>query len=531
MQTVSTEWKSNHNKTLVGEGFVEVSLDIADPDALADASSQDNGATYISNTPQVVSEVDKVVTPYSTLEQNIWVLDGSRKTIPVTDLGNNGFVGDVLSDEKCVFSSKMPQITVSFTRVHTNIIPAITIVWGKAYGEYAEEFVVTAYNGNDVVAQKEVLGNRSVESIVMMDIVDYDRITIAVVKWCLPRHRARIEEIFVGMRKIYSKSGLFSYNHTQTVDPVSTSLPKTEILFSVDNSDDSYNPYNDSGLSKYLMERQEVRSRYGYKVDENRVEWIKGGTFYLYEWKSPQNGMVADFTARDLLEFMFVEYKDNVTTITSRSLYNIAEEILTSLALPLNNDGSRKWYLDESLKNVYTSAPLPIDSVANCLLLIANAGCCTLYQDRDGTLRIEPLRGETSDYTISQFNSYSRPEISLSKPIKEIVIKVHQYSIADGEIKDETTEITVPMGVSGERIDVDNPLITDNSRATTVGLWVGNYLKNRIALDTEWRPDVRLDALDIVKVDNDYGASNVRMTDVSYTFNGAFRGSGKGRVV
>ena len=531
MQTVSTEWKSNHSKTLLNEGFVEVSLDIADPDALADASSQDNGATYISNTPQVVSEVDNSVTPYSTLEQNMWILDGSRKTIPLDDIGNNGYIGDALSDEKCVFSSKTPLITVSFTRVHSNLIPAVTIVWSKAYGEYAEDFIVTAYNGNDVVAQKEVLGNRSIESIVMMDIVDYDRITISVLKWCLPLHRARVEEIFVGMRKVHSKSGLFSYSHTQTVDPVSTSLPKTEIQFSVDNSDDSYNPYNDSGLSKYLMERQEVKSRYGYKLDDNTVEWIKGGTFYLYEWKAPQNGMVADFTARDLLEFMFVEYKDNVTDITSRSLYDIAEEILTSLDLPLNNDGSRKWCLDESLKEIYTSAPLPVDSVANCLLLIANAGCCTLYQDRGGKLRIEPLGGETTDYTISKFNSYSRPETSLSKPIKEIVVKVYQYSVAEDGFEEETTEIIVPMGVSGERVEVDNPLVTESDVAVTVGLWVGEYLKNRIALETNWRPDVRLDALDIVKVDNDYGASNVRMTDVSYTFNGAFKGSGKGRVV
>ena len=531
MQTVSTEWKDNHKKTLLNEAFVEVSLDIADPDALADATSRDNGATYISNTPQVVSEVDNTVTPYSTLEQNIWVLDGSRKIIPLTDFGNNGFIGDVLSDEKCVFSSKTPLITVSFTRVHSNIIPAVTIVWSRAYNEYAEEFLVTVYNGSNVVAQKEVLGNRSVESVVMMDIVDYDRITISVLKWCLPLHRARVEEIFVGMRKVYSKSGLFSYNHSQTVDPVSTSLPKAEILFSVDNSDDSYNPYNDSSLSKYLMERQEVKSRYGHKLDDNTVEWIKGGTFYLYEWKAPQNGMTAEFTARDLLEFMFVEYKDNVTDITSRSLYNIAEEILTSLDLPLNNDGSRKWYLDESLKNIYTSAPLPVDSVANCLLLIANTGCCTLYQDRNGTLRIEPLGGEISNYTINQFNSYSRAETSLSKPLKEIAVKVYQYSIEDDEVKEETTEVIVPMGVNGERVDVDNPLITDNSRATTVGLWVGNYLKNRLTLETQWRPDVRLDALDTIKVNNDYSASDVRMTDVSYTFNGAFRGSGKGRVV
>ena len=530
MQKVSNAWKNNHTKTLVNEGFVEVSLDIADPDALADASAQDNGATYISNTSQVVSEVDRNISPYSTLEQNIWVLDGSRKILPVSNYGDNGFVGNAVSDALGGFVDT-PVITISFTQVHRNLIPAVTIVWGKVYGEFAEDFTVTAYNGNNVVARKEVAGNRSVKSIVMMDIVDYDRITIAISRWCLPNHRARVEEIFIGLNKVYTKAELFDYTHTQTVDPVSTSLPKIEILFSVDNTDNSYNPYNKEGLSKYLMERQEVKTRYGYKVDGDKVEWIKGGTFYLSEWESPQNGIVANFTARDLLEFLFEEYKDTVTEITERSLYDLAEAILMSADLPLNNDGSRKWYIDESLKQIYTSAPLPIDTKANCLLMIANAGCCPLWQDRSGTLRIEPIGNTVTDYAISKFNSTSKPETVLTKPIREIAIKIYQYTIVEGKIEENTTESIISMGNSGERIEVDNPLITNGDRALLVGEWVGNYLQNRLTLDTAWRPDVRLDALDVVKVENDYGDANVRMTDVTFKFNGAFRGSGKGRVI
>ena len=35
---------NNQKQTLVEESFVEVSYDIADPDALADASASDNGS-------------------------------------------------------------------------------------------------------------------------------------------------------------------------------------------------------------------------------------------------------------------------------------------------------------------------------------------------------------------------------------------------------------------------------------------------------------------------------------------------------
>ena len=531
MQTVSNEWKENHNEILVSEGFVELSLDIADPDALADASATDNGAAYISKTPQVVSEVDRIITPYSTLERNLWVLDGTRRTIPTSDISDMGFVSRVLCNEYGLFGTTVPTVTINFTQTHYNLIPGVTIVWGKAHGEYAKQFIVTAYDGENIVARKEVVDNNSTESIVEMDIKGYDRITIAIIKWCLPHHRVRVEEVFVGTHKVYTKAELFGYSHTQRVDPVSTYLPKTEIQFSVDNLDNAYDPYNPNGLSKYLMERQEIKSRYGHKREDKTIEWIKGGTFYLSNWEAPRNGMVANFTARDLLEFLFVVQKESVSEITSRSLYDMAESLLLKADLPLNSDGSLKWYIDESLKEIYTSAPLPIDTMANCLLMIANAGRCSLFQNRGGTLRIEPLSNERCDYTITKFNSYRKPETALSKPIKQIVVKVYSYSIVDGEVKDSTEDYVISTSEKGEVIEIDNPLITDMNTASAVGEWIADYLRNRITVDVNWRPDVRVDVLDVVNVEDDYEDKSMIMTDLEFNFNGSFNGSGEGRVV
>lgn len=530
MQTVSEKWKNTHEQTLLNESYVEVSLDVTDPDALADVSSQDNGAVYISDTPEVVSEVDKDIVPYCTLEQNLWLLDGNRKALPELTYGESGYVGDVLSNDVCVFADKTPIITLNFSRVFENLIPGITITWSVAYGEFADSFIVTAYNGNNVVAEKEVIGNRSVKSLVLMDIIDYDRIVIRIKKWCLPYHRPRIEEIFVGMNKVYSKTELFDYSHTQSVDPVSTSLPKMEIKFSVDNVDGEYNPYNEQGMAKYLMSRQEVKARYGLKLSDGSVEWIKGGTFYLSEWYAKQNGITADFTARDLLEFMSAIYVDN-HDLSSRTLYDLAEKILMASNLPINDDGSVKWIIDESLKSITTTAPLPQDTLANCLQLIANAGECVLYQDRGGTLRIEPLKFEVSDYKINSFNSYSKSEITVSKPIKQVDVKVYSYTVGEKGIESETADVAVIVGTAGETIVIDNPLIVDNDRASSIGEWVGTHLSHRKTLDSSWRADVRLDALDIVINENDYNTNNVRMTDVAFKYNGAFRGSGKGKVI
>lgn len=548
MQTVSENWKNVHKRALLNESFVEVSLDIGDPDALADATSQDNGAVYISNSSELTKGVDKTPTPYCTLEQNLWCLDGKRKAIPESNFGDTCYVGDVLSDDTCLFSTKLPVITITFGKVFTKLIPGVTITWSATYGEWADTFTVIAYNGDTVVAEKEVVGNKSVKSMAWTDIIGYDRITIIIKKWCLPNHRPRVEEIFVGLNKVYGKTELFDYSHSQSVDPVSLSLPKFEIKFSVDNVDGEYNLHNTEGLTQYLMERQEVKSRYGQKMDDGSVEWIKGGTFYLSEWYAKQNGMTADFTARDLLEFMSSAiYHDDPpiiepsvvgeSNIGKRSLYSLAESILQSADLPLNGDGTVKWAIHDSLKDIDTQAPLPEDTLANCLQLIANAGECVLYQDRNGMLHIEPLKGsatdtsQDTDYKIDSFNSYSKSEITLSKPLKQVNVKVYTYKMGENGIESATTEESKVVGSAGESITVDNPLITDTDRASSLASWLTTHLKHRMTLDSSWRADVRLDALDIVKNENNYNTSRVRMTDVEFKYNGAFRGTGKGKVI
>ena len=531
MQIVSDSWKNAHKRSILNESYVEISFDIADPDALEDASPSDNGAIYISNSSELTNGVDKSPPPYCTLEQNLWVLNGDRKSIPESGHISEGYVGDVLSDDTCVFSEKIPAITLDFSEVFLKYIPGITITWSTTYNEFPTDFVIRAYEGDTLVAEKEVTENRSVKSVVWVDIVEYDRIVIYVKKWCLPNHRARVEKIFVGINKVYTKTDLFSYTHRHSVSPTSTSLPKNEVQFSIDNLDGEFNPYNKEGMSKYLTERQEIKTRYGLKLPDNSIEWIKGGTFYVSEWSAPQNGLTANFTARDLLEFMSTIYTEE-HDLTYRSLYDLAEKILIAANLPLNNDGTVKWVIGESLKSWYTNAPLPEDSLANILQLIANAGQCVIYQDRDGILHIEPLNDTEADYSINTLNSYRKSEITLAKRVKDVSVKVYTYTKDDkGEITSKTTTTTISVGETGDIITVDNPLVTDIVRASSLGSWLASYLEHRMTLDSSWRADVRLDPLDIITNENEYGSNRVRMTEVEFKYNGAFRGTSKGKVI
>ena len=595
MQTVSQEWKDNQKQTLVSESDIEVSIKLTDPDAYEDTSAEDNGHAYYSNTNHTVSDGEKNIRPYATLERNLWLLDGSREIVPASNYGETGFVDDGVCASDGKFSAN-PIVTINFSEVHTKLLQGITITWSNYLKEYAVEFIVTAYNGTTVVAKQTVTNNTSVKSTVMMDVINYDRITIEVIKWSIGGRRARIDEVFIGVYVIFSKNDIFSYSCSYDSDPISAELPKSETSFSLSNVNEVFNPYNTEGLSKYLIERQEISVKYGYKLNSG-VEWISGGKFYLSEWDAKQGGISADFVARDLLEFMTDTYYKGLYNPNGTSLYNLAENVLLDADLPVNADGSVKWVIDNSLKNIYTVAPLPIDSHANCLQLIANAGGCVLYQDRQGVLHLEKrlATSNDTDYDVSLFNSYSKSDLSLSKPLKQVNVPCYSYSVsaesselykgvmkingtvdvvitysgqasnalatlsggtlnsatyytnscvlritASGDVtitvtgyslESSSVQISTMSDVTGETITVDNPLITNQDRAVAIGAWVESYMKNRMTLSSQWRADPRLDALDVVDNENDYGVNKVLMTNVKYSYNGAFRGSGEGRVV
>jgi hypothetical protein len=595
MQTVSAAWKSNQEETLVSESFVEVSMDISDPDAVADASADDNGSESYADTAQIVDGTDKTFTPYLSLEQNLWLLDGSRRGLPESDYGDTGFVGNAISDGDCLFYTN-PLITISFTEEQTTLIPGLTFVWGAAYGEFPIGFIVRAYLGVTLLATETVEDNASTMSVLTVELTGYDKIEIEIVKWCLPGHRARLEEVILGWRLVYTKNDLLRYTHSDTVDPLSLTLPKSEIQISIDNSDRSYDPNNPEGMTQYLMERQKIRSKYGYKIN-GLIEWIDGATCFLSEWDAPQNGLSADFTARDLLEFMSDLYYEGLYAPAGVSLYDLAEAVFQAANLPLQADGSVRWEIDSSLESISTVAPLPVCPQSECLQLIANAGCCVLYQDRSGVLHIEPASDTETDYGISNANSFRRSEVKLSKPIKQVDVMVHQFFAGDadqelfnGEVDvDGTVDIvliysepatavaavatggtlnsaeyftnacrlnitavgTVGIVVTGDTLksseskytvlnagvtdgespQIKNELIATDARAAIVGDWVLDYLKNRMTLRSDWRSDPRLDALDIIANENDYNSNWERMTTVELSYNGAFRGSGEGRVI
>lgn len=326
---------------------------------------------------------------------------------------------------------------------------------------------------------------------------------------------------------VYTKNDLMSFTHQQAGSLVTGELPKNHIEFTLDNSDGKWNPNNPKGLERYLSERLRIALRYGFKIN-GVMEWIPGGVFYLSEWRTSQNGLEATFKARDLLEYMLDK---PYTGAVSGTLYEIAQRaiaeagILEAAILGVTVLGETRLgvvKLSDELKN-YTVGDIEYDgkeTIAVILQKCANAAGCVMYQNRLGVFTIGKLSYEDTGCVIRQRLSYSYPEINYSRPMKEVSVTYLGNAVA-----------VYPFGSSGETQTLNNDFIATEEQAVSVAAWICDSLRSRQQVSGEFRGDPSLDLFDVVTVESKYGEiSGVVLTDIKYSFTGAFRVSYSGYV-
>ncbi|MBO7132245.1 hypothetical protein J6V85_03270, partial [Candidatus Saccharibacteria bacterium] len=421
MQTVSDKWKQNQERDFTSEGYLDITMQVTDPEVFRVGSVAVNTEADISMTNTVLGMDSYDVKPYTTLEPYVWKLDGTRIGLPDTGELFTGYVSEVTCNGAGNFTTQ-PVITISFSETITHTVPGITLIFSEVYDSYATSFLLEVSNNGNVIYSLDETANDKATVIIDQDFVNFDEVSLTIRKWLKPYERARVAALLMGFTEQFTKTDIFKYQNTQYIGLVSDKLPKLEITFDVDNTSGKFNPLNPDGITAYLMNKQEISVKYGFKLNNN-VEYITGGTYFLSEWSAPQNGLKATFRARDILEYFNNTYMKGRYVPAGQTLYDMAMDIFTEANLPLNRDGTVRYHVDNSLQTIKTKAPLPLQSMAVCLQLIANAGKCIIRPTRDGQIYIEPLNIDLSDYEINNFNSYKKAEIETIKQVKDIKVK------------------------------------------------------------------------------------------------------------
>lgn len=382
MKSVSNAYKASMKAMLRNRSYVRITFGNVDTTAATDGEWESNGAASISEF-ETVDYAYQYGDTYAALELNRWALDGKTLIVPTGEDVQDGFISSLMSDGEGNFSTP-PVITREFSLKH--IFPGLTLTFDTRQQEWPLEVTADFYLNGEVV-DTQTVSITSVQTTITTTATEIDKVTITFDR-CLPYRRPRLENVLYGLNVQFVNKDIVSTQQKHDVDPLSRRLPTETMQFTILDYEHKYDPDNPAGIYAYVDKNSPIEIQFGYELPDGSVEWLKPDNYVLNAKPSAQNNQ-ATFNGTGLIGSLTgTFYKSK---LGSKSLYNMAEEVLLDAGWTLTEQGTNPWEIDEALKDMFTTAALPIDTHMNCLQLIAHAACCRLYTDDDNIIHIRPF--------------------------------------------------------------------------------------------------------------------------------------------
>lgn len=382
MKSVSNAYKASMKAMLRNRSYVRITFGNVDTTAATDGEWESNGAASISEF-ETVDYAYQYGDTYAALELNRWALDGKTLIVPTGEAVQDGFISSLMSDAEGNFSTP-PVITREFSLKH--IFPGLTLTFDTRQQEWPLEVTADFYLNGEVV-DTQTVSITSVQTTITTTATEVDKVTITFDR-CLPYRRPRLENVLYGLNVQFVNKDIVSTQQKHDVDPLSRRLPTETMQFTILDYEHKYDPDNPAGIYAYVDKNSPIEIQFGYELPDGSVEWLKPDNYVLNAKPSAQNNQ-ATFNGTGLIGSLTgTFYKSK---LGSKSLYDMAQEVLLDAGLTLTEQGENPWEIDDALKNMFTTAALPIDTHMNCLQLIAHAACCRLYTDDDNIIHIRPF--------------------------------------------------------------------------------------------------------------------------------------------
>lgn len=470
MKQVSEAYKESMAKPFRNRSHVRVLFSNSDTTILSDGEWVGNGELAMSDT-STLDHNRLYGSPYATLEPNRWVLDGSFAIAP-DDGAVTGFVSSLISNENGVVEPPAV-LTREFSNIHT--IPKMTLVFDTRTGIHPNSVTVEFYLEGSLEKGFTVpVTGDSVE--IATDIASCDK--MAVIFGEMPPYRhPRLEGVTYGDQKVFVDEEIASTKQSHDIDPLSRRLPKETMQFAILDFEHQYDPDNPAGVWKYIAEKSAVGIQFGHELPDRSIEWVAPDYYILDSRPSFANNQ-ATFKATGRIGSMTGTFYKG--TIGEKSFYDLAVEVLEDAELPPLPDGSDPWVIDESLKEMYTTAIMPIGTHAECLQLIAHACRCVLRTDEDNIIHIEPFtvtsEAEMGDF-VMDFSSISQNSQTMAKidQLKSVSVSRYAYlaeaskELFSEEVADDTLHVEFPAPAKGISITVNG--IKEKITADNISDW------------------------------------------------------------
>ena len=455
-----------------------VSFELLDNEAYADASFTVSGEASISRLTQAINKIRDMSHKYGTFERDYFLLDGNTYIPPLENEGDSelGWWSDVVSGDDGSFVAP-PEIDFTFSSPHNSV--GLTLTFDKQANEYASEFKIETYS-EALINSETITGNTSPIYYYETPLDGYTSLKITILKWATPKRRARLVEVDFGVVREYTGETLISLKVLEEMDLLTSTVPSNEMEFVLDNSDQAFNILNPNGLYRFLKVNQEMTAQLGLLIGEEKYEYIPMGKYYLAEWIVDEGGTTATLVGRDI--FTKLEAVTYTTLLQNTNLYDLAVSVLTQANV-------ENYTIDIKLKDRATFGFREAINARDALQMIAIAGKSVVRQDRDGFIvmkQYDEIKKDTGfitfagpdsfagmitpqvdiNYTFQGIdfeNVYEVPKVTLAQAVTHLVFKMTNY--AGGELE---ATYTNPLVLEGQGFEIDNPLINSEPHAAWV---------------------------------------------------------------
>lgn len=404
MQEVSQAYRESMKEKLRNQSYIKINLGIINQEAQNNAEIADkSGHNYFS-------QYDIFGTPdtsqiYATYETNFGKVDGSMYFPPKPggSFFYNGIVSNTMGGSLKILFNALPLD-----------IKGLTIDFGDTYPTkfsiVTDTETVTYENDKRVFETEDTFRE-----------ITYLHIVTEEMRY--PDNRLRVYSIQFGLGLVFDGKIIKEATMDDYCSPITENIPQIDLTLILINKDKAYNVDNEDSFINFLETGQECQIYYGYDLGGGNIEWLQGNSLKAHTWNA--NDEEVTITCVDTLRLLTGNYYKDTMHENGITLFQLAINVLTDAGVE-----PEMYFVDESLKDIIIYNPLPNVPCKSALQIIANAGCCSLRQDRKGVIRLEPADtlGIETDFEIDYGDMLENPLGQQCEKISEVKVYRTTYS-------------------------------------------------------------------------------------------------------
>lgn len=428
MLAVSAAWKQAIKEQFRYQGYLRVVLQVTPP-GLQDEMQIDTADGESYSNPSTMNDSSTDAKAFATLEANRWLLNGKF---------------DILEDEQSPDdwwstppSDQYSKVLV-FTFDKTYDIPGIFISWDVVNETYPSHIRLTGYGleGNEL-AVIDVTDISSATGFIEFPVDKALKVKLEILGWNVDNWRARITEVLFGLYAKYDSINNGRLAQAEVYDyssPLSDTLPVHTCDTKLKNQDQEFDPALMQGVAKYLARRQQVKYQWGFTTSRGVVEWAPEMLYYVNSFEVPKDSKDVKISATSRLAFLTDKYKLSEYSGSRRTLYEIAEEVLSRSKIIKESETEKPWILSETLKTFYSKAPVPLKAANSILQLIAGASACWLHTDpTTGYVAITDFKTDQvgqEKTLVGTTQELGDPAFTIQEQLLSVSIGVYSYIVS-----------------------------------------------------------------------------------------------------